>query len=88
MIETNRLILRKIVRSDINEDYIKWLNDPEVNKYLETRFQRQTKETVERYWRTQQEEKDSCWLAMCDKDMVHIGNIKLGPIDLNHRKQT
>lgn len=42
VIETSRLVLRDIRVTDISDDYIAWLNNPEVNKYLEIRFSPQT----------------------------------------------
>jgi RimJ/RimL family protein N-acetyltransferase len=32
--------------SDVTERYVGWLNDPEVNRYLESRFERQTLEST------------------------------------------
>ncbi len=49
IIKTNRLLIRDIQIDDISEEYIAWLNNPEVNKYLELRFERQTREKVEAY---------------------------------------
>lgn len=33
-----RLYLREVRVSDVNERYYQWLNDPDINQYLETRF--------------------------------------------------
>ena len=38
IIKTPRLIIRSLSLDDISDKYIAWLNDHEVNKYLETRF--------------------------------------------------
>ena len=39
IIRTPRLIIKSLQVHDISNNYIEWLNDIEVNKYLETRFQ-------------------------------------------------
>lgn len=36
-IEGKRIYLRKLDEKDATQKYCSWLNDPEVNKYLETR---------------------------------------------------
>lgn len=49
IITTERLVLRAIQVDDITQEYVNWLNDPEVTKFLEIRFERQTKEKVKKY---------------------------------------
>lgn len=43
----NRIYLRKLDEKDATVEYCSWLNDPEVNKYLETK--RATIEELRRY---------------------------------------
>lgn len=81
-----RLILRAVERGDINSRYVGWLNDSDVNRYLETRFVPQTLESVEEYWVSHRDRSDSPWFAISiADDRNHIGNIKLGPINRIHR---
>jgi len=49
IIKTKRLILRDITLEDISDDYISWLNNPDINKYLEIRFTPQTIGKVREY---------------------------------------
>ncbi|HUU40778.1 MAG TPA: hypothetical protein VMW42_07550, partial [Desulfatiglandales bacterium] len=35
-----RIYLREIRLSDANKNYRDWMNDPKVNKYLESRFEK------------------------------------------------
>ncbi len=51
IINSNKLIGKKyslspLTQDDITEEYIAWLNDPIVNKFLEVRHVNQTIETV------------------------------------------
>jgi len=81
-----RLALRGLEEIDLNEKYLGWLNDPEVNQYLETRFLPQTRESLRSYWQTVSKDKNSPWFAICLRErMEHIGNIKIGPINWIHR---
>jgi RimJ/RimL family protein N-acetyltransferase len=49
VLQTKRLVLRDITPADITPAYVAWLNNPEVNRYLEVRFQAQTPESVRDY---------------------------------------
>jgi RimJ/RimL family protein N-acetyltransferase len=87
MLTTPRLLLRAHEPVDLNGIYLSWLNDPAVNRYLETRFLPQTMEALEAYWQAHRDDPDSPWFAIClQTDGRHIGNIKLGPIHWLHRR--
>lgn len=86
MLQSSRLILRALRSSDLNETYLGWLNDPIVNRYMETRFVPQTAESLQAYWQTHRDDPAMPWFAIClIKEERHIGNIKLGPIHRQHR---
>ena len=79
------LFLRKLLPEDACERYVDWLNNPEVNRYLESRFVRWTLESVRAYIEARQNAREH-FFAICGKTVgQHIGNIKLGPIDPHHR---
>ena len=80
-----RLVLRPLELADVGDTYLGWLNDPEVNAYLETRHERQTIATVEAYVRRISAKADECLMAICRRDGTHIGNIKVGPIHPHHK---
>ena len=82
-----RLVLRSLTLSDVGPRYVDWLNDPEVNMFLETRHSIQTIESVEEYVVNCQTVKGEYLLAVCRrKDGVHIGNLKLGaPVNYRHK---
>jgi len=87
MLHSARLRLRALEPSDLNATYLGWLNDPEVNCYLETRFLPQTLEALQAYWQAHRDDPTSPWFAIClAADGRHIGNIKLGPIQWLHRR--
>jgi RimJ/RimL family protein N-acetyltransferase len=87
MLKSQRLLLRALEPTDINDTYVGWLNDSKVNCYLETRFIPQTLESLEAYWLAHRDDPSSPWFAIClAHDSRHIGNIKLGPINWIHRR--
>lgn len=49
IIETPRLVLRDIQINDISNEYLTWLNDPDVTRYLEIRHVPQTEKIVREY---------------------------------------
>lgn len=81
-----RIFLRPVCRADVHGAYGKWLNDPEVNAYLETRFLLWTPEQMETYVMSMEGNKNEFFFAICSNENErHIGNIKLGPVSWPHR---
>lgn len=80
-----RVLLRPLTAEDVTERYVGWLNDPEVSRFLETRHQRQTLESVAAFVARVTASADSWLFAICRlDDEFHIGNIKLGPEKPHH----
>jgi RimJ/RimL family protein N-acetyltransferase len=87
MLKSSRLTLRALKATDINNTYLEWLNNPYVNRYLETRHCPQSLESLNSYWQAHRDDHSSPWFAIClAADGRHIGNIKLGPINWIHRR--
>ncbi len=76
--------IRPIALTDVSPRYVGWLRDPEVNQYLETRFTEQTLETVADFVKGMVGSKREHLFAIC-LDGVHVGNIKVGPINAHHK---
>lgn len=49
ILESENFLLKPFTSKDVQVEYINWLNDNDINKYLEIRFQKQTLETVSVY---------------------------------------
>lgn len=80
------LYLREVRISDVNENYYNWLNDPQVNCYLETRFIPQSHENIKEFIRKLDGNVNEPFFAICLRENhQHIGNIKIGPINWYHR---
>jgi ribosomal-protein-alanine N-acetyltransferase len=77
--------LRLVTMRDCTERYAAWLNDPLVTKYLETRWEPQTLESIRAFVREQRARHDSYLLAIVERRSgSHVGNLKLGPIHPRH----
>jgi RimJ/RimL family protein N-acetyltransferase len=85
-LESARVYLREVRPSDADDRYYQWMNDPDVTSFLESRFYPISVESLRQYVTDRQTDRDSVFLAIVDKKQdLHIGNVKLGPIDWIHR---
>lgn len=75
----NKITLRPLELNDCTERYVNWLNDPFVNRWLETRYVTQTLETIRTYVKN-----TGGMYAILNEDQVHIGNLRLGPVSDRH----
>lgn len=81
-----RVLLRNICIEDCNNVYLSWLGDPEINKYLESRWQQQKIESLEEYVNTMLLSPNNYLFAIIDlASDAHIGNIRIGPIDTKNK---
>ena len=82
----NRVELSPVQIQDVNDQYLLWLNDVEVNKFLETRWISQTLETVVAHIEKVSSSSTEVLLKIViAAEGMHIGNIKIGPIDVNNK---
>ena len=87
VINRKNIYLRELKEEDASQEYCNWLNDPIVNKFLETRST-SIKELKE-YIKEKKENENCIFLGIFIKDIdKHIGNVKLEPIDWNNKKAT
>ena len=81
IIQGKKIYLRSITLQDCTEKYVNWLNDNEINEYLESRLSVQTKESVSQFVKNMIESIDNYMFVIVNIDTgKHIGNVKIGPI--------
>jgi [ribosomal protein S5]-alanine N-acetyltransferase len=86
-LSSRRLYLREVRLEDVNADYYRWMSDPEVTRFLESRFFPNTMESLRQFVTSTQGDRNNVFLAIVLQEQDrHIGNIKLGPIDWIHRR--
>ena len=83
----DEIFLRSMTAEDASDFYLSWMNDPDVNRYLEVRFSPpQTTEALAAFIDLCNQSKDDLLLGIFLRATdQHIGNIKLGPINWAHR---
>ena len=85
-LEGINIYLREVNETDVTDNYYNWINDPEINQYLETRYFPRSKTNILDYVKHMDGLSNEVFFAICDKATnKHIGNIKLGPINWIHR---
>ena len=86
MLESERLLLRPVELTDVNDTYRSWMNDPVVMQYTESRFQTHSLEQIRQYVASVQADPSSRFFAIIEHESgKHIGNIKIGHIHPVHR---
>lgn len=85
---TERLLLRTMTAADASDTYLAWMRDPEVNRFLESRFSvpEHTQDLVG-FIDSVNASQDSLLLGIfLREDGRHIGNIKIGPLVMRHAR--
>lgn len=89
MIILKNLILKELKITDITKSYINWLNDNEIVKFTELRYKKHTNKDVVNFVKEINKSRDSFLYGIFYiKDLnkkLHIGNIKIGPINFKHK---
>ncbi len=83
-IEGRRIYLRPLTENDVSEKYSSWLNDPEVTKYVDSK--KATIEDLKEYVKVKYNDPNCLFLGIFLKNNdIHIGNVKLEPINFKER---
>lgn len=78
---SGKVRLRTIELSDCTQEYLGWLQDPQVNRFLETRWEKQSIPKIRAFVEDVRKSNHSCLFAILALPQAkHIGNIKIGPI--------
>lgn len=84
-LETERLVLSTLTVADCSDNYLSWLNDTEVNMYLESGFYKHDLEGLINFVKSYQFNKKAVFLVIRLKENTkHIGNIKIDKINYIH----
>lgn len=80
ILQVDGCFLRNLKIEDCNDNYLGWLNDTQVNEYLETRFIEQSLDKIKEFVLSINNSSDSYLFGIFNDQNTHLGNIKIGPI--------
>jgi RimJ/RimL family protein N-acetyltransferase len=84
LLSSERLVYRPLNSSYCNETYLGWLNDGEVNRYLEI-FEPYSMEQLHAYLEgVDKNDQLLFWAIHLQSNNRHIGNIKIDPVNRYH----
>jgi ribosomal-protein-alanine N-acetyltransferase len=71
--------------ADVGASYVAWLNDPEINRFLESRFTEHDELATRKFVVSCLQSENTLLLGIRSRALRrHVGNIKLGMIDRKH----
>lgn len=84
-----KIILRKLnLNKDISNKYLNWMNDSKVHKYTEQKYKKHSLTNIRKFVLEKNKSKNEFLYGIFLKKnnlKIHIGNIKLGPINFMHK---
>ena len=83
------IILKKLnLNKDISKKYLNWMNDKEIHKYTEQKYKNHSFKDLKNFVKEKNRSKIEFLFGIFLKEnnqYIHIGNIKLGPINFIHK---
>jgi len=80
---TPNVTLFLLTPADVTPTYLKWMQDPRIQRFLESRRQEHSMETLRVFVERLHDDPDTLMMGIRADDL-HVGNIKLGPIERHH----
>ncbi len=78
--------LRKLTTKDVCKQYLKWMNDIKITQFTEQRFKKKKLSDLKEFIIQKSKSKNEYLFGIfVKKKDLHVGNIKLGPINFNHK---
>ena len=88
MINENQVTLKLLEIKDYTPNYLVWMNNKEITLFTEQRHIKQTKKKILEFIKDKQKSKNEFLFGIFlnkKNKVVHVGNIKLGPINFIHK---
>lgn len=84
-LESSRLKLVPLSLEHLSEEYVSWMNDSEVNAYMESGGDYSI-EKLEAFLKEQESKDIYFWAIHLKENGRHVGNIKIDPISEKHKR--
>jgi ribosomal-protein-alanine N-acetyltransferase len=84
-LRSDKIFLSSLRSDDVTQAYVAWMNDTEIVQFTESRFSSHSMESIREFVQSCARDPDVILFGIFDcATELHIGNIKLGPINLRH----
>lgn len=83
--QTDKLNIVDFERRHLNDKYVGWLNDPNVNEYSELRHSQHSLETCQKYWESFSSSPHHFWAIEETQNELnnHVGNLSIYVDNIN-----
>lgn len=81
----SEIYLKILSKDDVTPSYLSWMRDPFVLRYLESRFNSFTLDSLRDYVDLMNKSPINFMFGIFSKDLGHVGNIKIGSVNQLHR---
>lgn len=82
----NRVLIKPLSETSISEQYLTWMNDPEVLKYTESRWKKYDENDLKIFIQNMNKSENDYLFGIFITDTgKHIGNIKIGNVNQYHK---
>tara|TARA_B100000609_G_C17197145_1_gene425898 strand:+ start:401 stop:955 length:555 start_codon:yes stop_codon:yes gene_type:complete len=82
-LETDRTHLKPLCKNFLSKDYVAWMNDKKVNRFLDSGGDYNI-DKLKEYLTEVEENPKFFWAIVLKQSKKHIGNIKIDPINFKH----
>ncbi|MBW8000459.1 MAG: GNAT family N-acetyltransferase [Planctomycetes bacterium] len=86
LIKSESVYLRPVHENDLAGSYMEWLKDEEVTRFMEFGNEPVTLERMKEYLESLNNDENIFLAIVLNDNEQHVGNIRLGPIDMANKK--
>lgn len=80
------MLLTALGEAHVTDRYLRWMSDPQVTRYLESRFALPSLAGLRHYVESMRASPDNYFFAIVERSTgEHWGNVKVGPVNPHHR---
>ena len=86
--EKSKIILKELNASMVSPKYLKWMNSKSLMQYTEQRYSKTSTRKIISFVKSKKKSKNEFLYGIfltIEKKIIHVGNIKLGPINYIHK---
>jgi len=86
--DAKKIVLKELNVSMVSAKYLQWMNSKNLMRYTEQRFEKHSITKIIDFVKSKKQSKNDYLYGIfiiINKQKIHVGNIKLGPINFTHK---